>query len=183
MAFRVWMLGGNLPHFTIQDNPASFSDSLSTRVMTYSYLVAFNSWLLMSPSVLSYDWQMGSIPLVESPLDSRNLGTLMFAMIAVLLVYYAVFSNKILVNSGFYIHLRLAYNHKFVENDLGPSVHYMCIWFYSVSFALYSLLQSEKEKGDKKTNRFEQSKQTNTQKQKTDWKKNIEPQHLYIHVM
>ena len=113
MAFRVWMLGGNLPHFTVQDNPASFSDSLSTRVMTYSYLIAFNSWLLLSPSVLSYDWQMGSIPLVQSPLDSRNLGTLMFAMIAVLLVYYAVFSNKILVNSGFYIHLRLAYNHKF----------------------------------------------------------------------
>ena len=81
--------------------------------MTYSYLIAFNSWLLLSPSVLSYDWQMGSIPLVESPLDSRNLGTLMFAMIAVLLVYYAVSSNKILVNSGFYIHLRLAYNHKF----------------------------------------------------------------------
>ena len=167
MAFRVWMLGGNLPHFTIQDNPASFSDSLSTRVMTYSYLIAFNSWLLLSPSVLSYDWQMGSIPLVQSPLDSRNIGTLMFAMIAILLVYYAVFSNKILVNSGFYIHLRLAYNHKFC---CWSSVHYMCIWFYSVSFALYSLLQSEKEKGDKKTNRFEQSKQTNTQKQKTDWK-------------
>ena len=131
MAFRVWMLGGNLPHFTIQDNPASFSDSLSTRVMTYSYLVAFNSWLLLSPSVLSYDWQMGSIPLVESPLDSRNLGTLMFAMIAVLLVYFAVFSNKILVNSGFYIHLRLAYNHKFCWKWSGTfsSLHVYLILF------------------------------------------------------
>ena len=101
MAFRVWMLGGNLPHFTLQDNPTSFSDCLSSHIMTYSYLIAFNSWLLLSPSVLSYDWQMGSIPLVESLMDSQNLGTLMFAMIAVLLVYFAVFSNDTLVNSGF----------------------------------------------------------------------------------
>ena len=101
MAFRVWMLGGNLPHFTLQDNPTSFSDCLSSRIMTYSYLIAFNSWLLLSLSVLSYDWQMGSIPLVESLMDSQNLGTLMFAMIAVLLVYFAVFSNDTLVNSGF----------------------------------------------------------------------------------
>ena len=101
MAFRVWMLGGNLPHFTLQDNPTSFSDCLSSHIMTYSYLIAFNSWFLLSLSVLSYDWQMGSIPLVELLMDSQNLGTLMFAMIAVLLVYFAVFSNDTLVNSGF----------------------------------------------------------------------------------
>ncbi|XP_022794710.1 transmembrane and TPR repeat-containing protein 1-like isoform X1 [Stylophora pistillata] len=94
MAFRVWMLGGNLPYFTVQDNPASFSDSLSTRIMTYFYLIAFNSWLLLSPSVLSYDWQMGSIPLVESLIDSRNLATLVFVMVAALLFYSAVLSNK-----------------------------------------------------------------------------------------
>ena len=94
MIFRVWMLGGHLPYFTKQDNPASFSDSLATRIMTYWYLIAFNSWLLLSPSVLSYDWQMGSIPLVESLWDSRNLATLMFIVIAVLLVYSSVVSNK-----------------------------------------------------------------------------------------
>ncbi|KAL9982715.1 hypothetical protein ACROYT_G004793 [Oculina patagonica] len=94
MAFRVWMLGGNLPHFTTQDNPASFSDSLATRIMTYCYLIAFNSWLLLSPSVLSYDWQMGSIPLVESPLDFRNLATVMFVIIVALLVYSAVLAKR-----------------------------------------------------------------------------------------
>lgn len=94
MIFRVWMLGGHLPYFTKQDNPASFSDCLATRTMTYWYLIAFNSWLLLSPSVLSYDWQMGSIPLVESLWDSRNLATLMFIVIAVLLVYSSVVSNK-----------------------------------------------------------------------------------------
>ena len=88
------MLGGNLPHFTTQDNPASFSDSLATRVMTYWYLIAFNCWLLLSPSVLSYDWQMGSIPLVESPFDCCNLATVMFVIIMALLVYSAVLSTR-----------------------------------------------------------------------------------------
>ena len=94
MAFRLWMLGGHLPYFTKQDNPASFSDSLATRIMTYWYLLAFNCWLLLSPSVLSYDWQMGSIPLLESLLDSRNLVTVTFVIIAALLAYSAVLSNN-----------------------------------------------------------------------------------------
>ena len=68
---------------------------------------------------------------LHSTLDSQNLGTLMFAMIAVLLVYFAVFSNKILVNSGFYIHLRLAYNHKFCWKWSGTfsSLHMYLILF------------------------------------------------------
>jgi len=108
MAFRIWMLGGNLPYFTNQDNPASFSDSLATRIMTYWYLIAFNSWLLLSPSVLSYDWQMGSISLVESLLDSRNLATLMFIIIAALLAYSALLSNKIDPNEQDVLVLSLA---------------------------------------------------------------------------
>ena len=32
----------------------------------------------MFPSTLCYDWQMGSIPLVETFFDIRNLGTLAF---------------------------------------------------------------------------------------------------------
>ena len=34
--------------------------------------------LLVFPSTLCYDWQMGSIPLVETFSDLRNLGTLIF---------------------------------------------------------------------------------------------------------
>ena len=100
MVFRVWMLGGNLPYFTAQDNPASFSDLRTTRILTYWYLLAFNSWLLLSPSVLSYDWQMGSIPLVESLMDYRNLATVMFVIVAALLAYCALLSNKMNVSVG-----------------------------------------------------------------------------------
>ncbi|XP_065299495.1 protein O-mannosyl-transferase TMTC1-like [Dermacentor albipictus] len=76
LSFRLWMLHGNLPEFSEMDNPASFSKVFSTRVLTYSYLCAFNAWLIMFPRTLSYDWQMGSIPLVESPYDPRNLATM-----------------------------------------------------------------------------------------------------------
>uniref|UniRef100_A0A8C5UD59 DUF1736 domain-containing protein n=1 Tax=Malurus cyaneus samueli TaxID=2593467 RepID=A0A8C5UD59_9PASS len=43
--------------------------------LTYSYLLAFNAWLLLAPITLCYDWQVGSIPLVESIWDVRNLAT------------------------------------------------------------------------------------------------------------
>lgn len=75
ISFRLSMLSGMLPQFSSYDNPASFSDSLLTRLLTYSYLCYFNVQLLVYPSILSYDWQMGSIPLVESLGDIRNIST------------------------------------------------------------------------------------------------------------
>lgn len=78
VAFRIRMLHGHLPHFSSQDNPASFVDSMLTRILTYTYLYYFNAKLLVAPITLSYDWQMGSIPLVETITDVRNFGTLFF---------------------------------------------------------------------------------------------------------
>lgn len=46
------------------------------RVLTFNYLIACNVWLLLCPRVLSYDWQVGSIPLVTEFGDVRNLATL-----------------------------------------------------------------------------------------------------------
>ncbi|MGH0150607.1 UNVERIFIED_CONTAM: hypothetical protein FKN15_019615 [Acipenser sinensis] len=48
--------------------------------LTYSYLLAFNAWLLLAPIVLCYDWQVGSIPLVESVWDVRNIATVLFGV-------------------------------------------------------------------------------------------------------
>ena len=45
-------------------------------MLTFNYLVAFNVWLLLCPRVLSYDWQVGSIPLVTGLDDIRNLATI-----------------------------------------------------------------------------------------------------------
>ncbi|XP_028968291.1 protein O-mannosyl-transferase TMTC1-like [Galendromus occidentalis] len=74
-SFRVFLLGGSLPKFSEHDNPAAHDPHLLTRFLTYSYLTAFNIKLLLYPAVLSYDWQMGSVPVVHSVLDTRNLAT------------------------------------------------------------------------------------------------------------
>ncbi|XP_034019373.1 LOW QUALITY PROTEIN: protein O-mannosyl-transferase TMTC1 [Thalassophryne amazonica] len=87
MSFRLWLMGGSMPLFSEQDNPASFSPHLLTRVLTYSYLLSFNAWLLLAPVVLCYDWQVGSIPLVESLADVRNLATLLLALAMVALCW------------------------------------------------------------------------------------------------
>ncbi|XP_027007329.1 protein O-mannosyl-transferase TMTC1 isoform X1 [Tachysurus fulvidraco] len=77
---RLWVMGGSMPLFSEQDNPASFSPFLLTRFLTYCYLLAFNAWLLLAPIVLCYDWQVGSIPLVESLWDLRNMAAVMLAL-------------------------------------------------------------------------------------------------------
>ncbi|XP_048239661.1 protein O-mannosyl-transferase TMTC1-like isoform X2 [Haliotis rufescens] len=87
LIFRIWIMAGELPEFLEQDNPASFSDSLTTRVLTYNYLFAFNSWLLLAPVTLCYDWTLGSIPLVESVADPRNLATLVLFATFIMIGY------------------------------------------------------------------------------------------------
>ncbi|XP_044137349.1 protein O-mannosyl-transferase TMTC1 [Bufo gargarizans] len=83
LGFRVYIMGGSMPLFSEQDNPASFSPYILSRFLTFSYLLAFNAWLLLGPITLCYDWQVGSIPLVHSIWDIRNVSTLL--LLAVLL--------------------------------------------------------------------------------------------------
>lgn len=59
------------------DNPAAVSPS-PARQLTFNYLLPVNAWLLLNPSELCCDWTMGTIPLVESLLDVRNVATLTF---------------------------------------------------------------------------------------------------------
>lgn len=103
---RIALLQGSLPKFSQQDNPAAFHSSLQTvrlafpspcqlltiwfclqRVLTFLYLSSFNLWLLLCPSQLSHDWQMGSIPLVLSIKDSRNILTVLTISGIIALVY------------------------------------------------------------------------------------------------
>ncbi|XP_068573239.1 protein O-mannosyl-transferase TMTC1 isoform X2 [Cebidichthys violaceus] len=92
MSVRLWLMGGSMPLFSEQDNPASFSPHLITRILTYSYLLSFNAWLLLAPIVLCYDWQVGSIPLVESLGDVRLVATTLLAVVMVALCLRCVFS-------------------------------------------------------------------------------------------
>lgn len=57
------------------DNPASVSPT-PTRQLSYNYLVSVNLRLLLFPNDLCCDWTMGTIELLKSICDVRNLMTL-----------------------------------------------------------------------------------------------------------
>lgn len=84
---RLWQPRLLLPHF-------------QTRLLTYSYLCAFNFWLLLCPSWLCYDWSMGSIPLVDSLGDGRNLATCAVMVILVCLLLHGEYECVQVRNCG-----------------------------------------------------------------------------------
>ena len=98
--WRVRLNHGHLPHFSAQDNPASFHPHLPTRTLTYLYLLAFNAGLLVAPVTLCYDWQMGSIPLVESLSDPRNMVTMAFLMTMAGLGFTALWKPSVISGGG-----------------------------------------------------------------------------------
>ncbi|XP_058045529.1 protein O-mannosyl-transferase TMTC3 isoform X1 [Ahaetulla prasina] len=77
VVIRVQVIQSQLPVFTRFDNPAAVSPS-PVRQLTFNYLLPVNAWLLLNPSELCCDWTMGTIPLVESVLDVRNIATVTF---------------------------------------------------------------------------------------------------------
>lgn len=83
--YRTWYL---ISVFFRFDNPASAS-SFPGRHLTYNYLAVLNAWLLTFPSSLCCDWTMGTVALVESLTDPRNLATLLFLFLVVRLVWAA----------------------------------------------------------------------------------------------
>ena len=89
-------------HFFPSHSPPFFlsssSQSWPTRLLTYSYLMVFNVLLMMYPSNLSYDWQMGSIPLITSFLDIRNILT-MIAILSFITLLLSTFSKSIGITS------------------------------------------------------------------------------------
>lgn len=75
------------------DNPASTAGTPS-RQLTYSYLGALNIFLLIFPSDLCCDWTMGTISLIESFKDPRNLLTLVVAFMVVCLSWISLTSTN-----------------------------------------------------------------------------------------
>lgn len=94
MCVRLLLMGGSMPLFSEQDNPASFSPLLLTRFLTYWYLLSFNAWLLLAPVTLCYDWQVGSIPLVQSLVDVRNLATLLMLTVMAAVSLHCVWTLR-----------------------------------------------------------------------------------------
>ncbi|GLG98620.1 Protein O-mannosyl-transferase TMTC2 [Gryllus bimaculatus] len=104
LVFRLAMLQGSLPRFSNQDNPAAFHPSRLVRFLTFCYLAAFNCWLLLCPATLSHDWQMGSVPLVASLGDARNLATALFFLCCLVVLFRCLmdFEPTLTIVENFY---------------------------------------------------------------------------------
>ncbi|KAH9362380.1 hypothetical protein HPB48_018032 [Haemaphysalis longicornis] len=90
---RIQINGPHLPAFNRFDNPASVAASPS-RQLTYNYLAALNAWLLVFPFDLCCDWTMGTVPLVTSLVDLRNLGTIALYLFLVVVTRAALRSEE-----------------------------------------------------------------------------------------
>ncbi|KAJ8894958.1 hypothetical protein PR048_000266 [Dryococelus australis] len=93
LMIRLQIMGSKLPIFTRFDNPASVAET-PTRQLTYNYLVSVNLWLLLFPCDLCCDWTMGTVPLVTSVFDPRNLVTLASYLGVLVVLYTAVVSEN-----------------------------------------------------------------------------------------
>ncbi|XP_053670732.1 protein O-mannosyl-transferase TMTC4 [Anopheles nili] len=71
LVLRLWIMDFESPKFHRMDNPIGASNSITTKILSQSYLYWLNFWLLVCPDWLSFDWALGSIPLVESAFDWR----------------------------------------------------------------------------------------------------------------
>lgn len=90
------------------DNPASVATS-PTRQLTYNYLASLNLWLLLFPCDLCCDWTMGTVPLIESVTDPRNVATLLAYTFLATLVWIA-YVNENRQHSAIIIMVNILYN-------------------------------------------------------------------------
>uniref|UniRef100_A0A0P6DC12 dolichyl-phosphate-mannose--protein mannosyltransferase n=1 Tax=Daphnia magna TaxID=35525 RepID=A0A0P6DC12_9CRUS len=94
VAVRLQLMGSKAPEFAPADNPSADCPSRLTRTLTFLYLPAFNLWLLIQPTVLSFDWSMESIPLIHSLADMRNFTTAIFYLTLAYLGWNALFRKR-----------------------------------------------------------------------------------------
>ncbi|XP_048247495.1 protein O-mannosyl-transferase TMTC4-like [Haliotis rufescens] len=73
---RIRIMGSTTPIFSENENPHSFVNDTMTKIVNYNYLYAMNSWLLLNPWWLCYDWSMGCIPVITSLADCRILAVI-----------------------------------------------------------------------------------------------------------
>lgn len=75
------------------DNPASAA-TYPTRQLSYHYLISLNTWLLLFPCDLCCDWTMGSVPLISSFYDPRNISIVIMYLTFIALAQAAFNCNN-----------------------------------------------------------------------------------------
>nr|CAD7423513.1 unnamed protein product [Timema monikensis] len=90
LKIRLLQMGPHPPTFSTADNPTARCSSFLTRFLTFSYLPAFNFFLLLWPQWLSFDWGMDAIPRITSLLDPRIFLALVFYCFIYLIVRHSL---------------------------------------------------------------------------------------------
>lgn len=75
------------PTFRKEDNPVSFADDPTTRILSQNYLYALSFFLFVSPQWLSFDWSFDSIELIVSFLDLRVISIVIFHLFLVTTIF------------------------------------------------------------------------------------------------
>uniref|UniRef100_A0A182Y4M0 dolichyl-phosphate-mannose--protein mannosyltransferase n=1 Tax=Anopheles stephensi TaxID=30069 RepID=A0A182Y4M0_ANOST len=78
LVLRLWIMDFESPKFHRMDNPVGATNSTTSRILSQSYLYWLNAYLLLCPDWLSFDWALGSVPLVETVFDPRMLLIVIF---------------------------------------------------------------------------------------------------------
>ncbi|XP_046370220.2 protein O-mannosyl-transferase TMTC4-like [Haliotis rufescens] len=73
---RLWIMRSSTPNFSVDDNPHTMVNGTLLKILNYNYLYAMNSWLLLNPWWLCFDWSMGCIPVITSLADPRILAVM-----------------------------------------------------------------------------------------------------------
>ncbi|KAI0240289.1 Protein O-mannosyl-transferase TMTC4 [Lamellibrachia satsuma] len=81
------IMGSTPPVFQEVDNPHSFINGTLFRTLNYNYLYALNSWILLCPQWLCFDWSMGCVPVITMVTDTRLLVVFLFWACLCVLLY------------------------------------------------------------------------------------------------
>jgi tetratricopeptide (TPR) repeat protein len=92
--FRMSMNYDSHPVFKPYEMRAAFHPDRSVRILSFSNIHAHNAWLLLSPSGLCCDWSLGTLPLVSSLSDTRNLYSLALYATLLLLLLHTLCSKR-----------------------------------------------------------------------------------------
>lgn len=85
--------------FIEQTNPSIFMKNTLHRSLMKTYLAACHAWMLIFPYHLNADWAWGSIELIRSVWDPRNLGTALFLLTLACCLYLSLFRSRLMAST------------------------------------------------------------------------------------
>eukprot|EP00941_MAST-03F_sp_MAST-3F-sp1_P005041 g5041.t1 len=95
--------GAFIPEFSEPDNPGAYNSNLFTRILTLNYYAGFSAFQLLLPTALCCDWAMGSIEVLESVSDHRNIVTVCSYSSLIFLVYWGISNKRKKIDTAKYV--------------------------------------------------------------------------------